>query len=570
MKNFKVALIGMLLLSALSWWACNKENLTSGGKIVDVAFAGRIMDETGAAIAGAQVNVGGKMVLTDDNGVFRTEQVQLPDNDAILKVSKTGYFDFSRAYFVEDEALQTVTIQLLRRIQVGSFNNASGGTVNIPGGVSLKFPANTADASGTIRVYARYLNPTDEELGLFMPGDLRAIDAGGEEQTLGTFGMVAVELESSAGKTQIATGKEVELSMPIVNTQAADAPADIPLWYFDTEKARWIEEGTAQKVGNKYVGTVKHFSFWNCDVGLPLVQLSGKVYIGDLEHPLVGAQVQLTTTATNWPSYATTDANGCFSGGVIKDAEMVLPIQSFDQCGTLILYTQTIGPFSSNTMLQPIILSSSAFEFTTISGTLVDCSGQPVTNGYIRLSASEVAFADENGVFSYDLIDCGGVSSIIVQAFDLDNLKESPLQTVAIPANGGNVALGNITVCTGLDEYIQYTLDGQTFTASEPYGGLIDSMNTNQTIYLYREASGTTTIISLSFNASQPGTYPMTYFSVNNLGVSQAQMGNITTNLTTFAANVGDYFMGTFSGSFQDNQGVNHMISGSYRVKRDY
>ena len=51
MKNFKVALIGMLLLSALSWWACNKENLTSGGKIVDVAFAGRIMDETGAAIA---------------------------------------------------------------------------------------------------------------------------------------------------------------------------------------------------------------------------------------------------------------------------------------------------------------------------------------------------------------------------------------------------------------------------------------------------------------------------------------------------------------------------------------
>lgn len=569
MKNVKVALIGMLLLSALSWWACNKENLTSGGKIVDVAFAGRIIDESGAAIAGAQVQVGSKMVMTDDNGVFRTEQVQLPDNDAILKVGKTGYFDFSRAYFVEDEALQTVTIQLLRRIQVGSFNNASGGTVNLPGGVSLQFPANAADASGTIRVYGRYLNPTDQELGLFMPGDLRAINAGGEEQTLATFGMVAVELESSAGKTQIATGKEVELSMPIVNTQAADAPADIPLWYFDTEKARWIEDGTAQKVGDKYVGTVKHFSFWNCDIGLPLVQLSGKVYIGDLEHPLVGALVQLTTTASNWPSFATTDANGCFSGGVIKDAEMVLTIQSFDQCGTQVLYTQTIGPFSNNTVLPPIILSNSSFEFTTISGTLIDCNGQPVANGYIRLSASDVAFADENGVFSYDLINCDNVSSIVVQAFDLDNLKESPLQTVAIPGNGGNVALGNITVCTGLDEYIQYTLDGQVFTVAEPYGGLIDSVS-SQSIYLYSESSGTTTMISFSFNASQTGTYPMTYFTVNNLGVVQAQTGNITTNLTSFAANIGDYFIGTFSGNFQDNQGVNHTISGSYRVKREW
>jgi len=570
MKNVKVVLIGMLLLSALSWWACNKENLTSGGKIVDVAFAGRIIDETGAAIAGAQVQVGSKMVLTDDNGVFRTEQVQMPDNDAILKISKTGYFDFSRAYFVEDEALQTVIIQLLRRIQVGSFNNASGGTVNIPGGVSLKFPANAADASGTIRVYGRYLNPTDDELGLFMPGDLRAINAGGEEQTLATFGMVAVELESSAGKTQIATGKEVELSMPIANIQAAQAPTDIPLWYFDTEKARWIEDGTAQKVGNKYVGTVKHFSFWNCDVGLPLVQLSGKVYLGDLEHPLAGAQVKLITTASNWPGFATTDANGCFSGGVIKDVEMELSILSFDQCDIQVLYTQTIGPFSSNTMLPPIILSNSSFEFTTISGTLIDCNAQPVANGYVRFSAGEIAFADENGVFSYTLIQCSGVSSVEVQAFDLDNLKKSPLQTVTIPANGGNIALGNITVCTGLDEYIQYNLDGQVFTAVEPYGGLIDSMNNNQTIYLYREASGTTSMISLSFNASQPGTYPMTYFSVNNLGIVQAQMGNITTNLTTFAANVGDYFIGTFSGSFQDNQGGNHTITGSYRVIREF
>ncbi len=570
MKNLKVALIGMLLLSALSWWACNKDHLTSGGQIVDVAFGGRIIDESGLPVPGAEVRLGTTMVLTDDNGVFRTERLKLPDNDAILTVNKNGYFDFSRAYFVEDEALQTVTIQLLRKIQVGSFNNAAGGNINIPGGPTLKFPANATDASGTIRVFARYLDPTDDQLGLFMPGDLRAINAGGEEKTLGTFGMVAVELESAFGKAQIAGDKEVELSMPVLSTQASQAPSEIPLWYFDTEKARWIEEGSAQKIGDRYVGKVKHFSFWNCDVGLSLVQLSGKVYIGDLQHPLVNAQVKLTVGSV-WPGYAFTDENGCFSGGVIKDEVMELTIQVFDQCGYQVLYTATIGPFSDNTTLAPIILTGTSAASTHITGSLVNCAGQPVTNGYIHLSPYAVVFADENGAFSYDILSCTTVPSITAQAFDLDNLKESPVQTVALSSGGGNVDIGiPLTVCTGLDEYIQYTLDGQQYTLAEPYGGAIDSMNTDQTIYLYISPNGTTSAITLSFNANQAGTYPLTYFAVNEINILPGQYGNITTNLTTFPATANDYFIGTFSGNFQSEEGNSHTISGNYRVKRDY
>lgn len=568
MKNLKVALLGMFLLSALSWWACNKDNLQSGGKIVDVTFAGRIIDEAGLPISGAQIHLGGETILTNDQGIFRTAKVKLPDNDAILTVNKNGYFDFSRAYFVEDEAFQTVTIQLLRRVQVGSFNNTSGGTINIPGGVTLKFPPNAADASGSIRVFARYLSPADQELGLFMPGDLRAINAGGEELTLATFGMVVVELESTSGKAQVAEGKEVELSMPILSTMAADAPSEIPLWYFDIEKSRWLEEGSAQKTGNQYVGKVKHFSFWNCDVGLPLVELSGKVYLDDEQHPLAAGQVILTTTASGWPGYAITDANGCFSGAVIRGVEMELTIQSFDQCGSQILYTQTIGPFNSNTALPPIILNSSVFNATTVTGLLLDCNNQPVQNGYVRI-ANTFAFANEDGLFSYNLVSCNSISSIDVQAFDLDNLKESPVQTVALPPTGGTVNIGIMIVCTGLDEYIQYTLDGQTYTATEPSGVLDDSLNNDLTVYLQSQ-NGTTTNMYMVFGANQTGTYPLDYLSVNSLQVSSAQSANVSTTVTTFPAVVNDYFIGTFSGSFQSSQGANHTISGSYRVKRDY
>ena len=119
MKNLKVTLGALLLLlSMVSWWACNQDPIDMEGRLVDVTFAGRIIDESGVPIAGGQVQAGTQTATTDDNGVFRTQKVQLPDRDAILTVSKDGYFEFSRAYIVEDEALQTVTIQLIKKVQV--------------------------------------------------------------------------------------------------------------------------------------------------------------------------------------------------------------------------------------------------------------------------------------------------------------------------------------------------------------------------------------------------------------------------------------------------------------------
>jgi hypothetical protein len=56
---------------------------------------------------------------------------------------------------------------------------------------------------------------------------------------------------------------------------------------------------------------------------------------------------------------------------------------------------------------------------------------------------------------------------------------------------------------------------------------------------------------------------------VNNYNVPAAQCPNITTNLTTFPANQGDYFIGTFSGTFLDIESTSHTVSGNYRVKRE-
>ena len=567
MKNWKILLPAVLLLSAL-WFACRDQDSDDGYENEsDVTFAGRVIDENGQPIEGAQVRAGAELAITDENGVFRTKPYSLPTRDAKLSITKIGYFDFSRAYIVEDYAIQTVTIQLLRKELVGSFNANAGGTVQVPGGVSLHFPAGAVPVSGEVQVFARYLDPTSPDLSLHMPGDLRGISTGGEDQTLATFGMLGVELTSASGQPlQIASGSEVEITMPIPASQLSVAPASIPLWYYDHDKARWIEEGSAQKVGNQYVGTVKHFSFWNCDAGFPLVQLNGKVYLDNYELPLANATVRLTILSSGWQGYGWTDANGCFGGSVPLNEAMKLEILLTDQCGNQAIYSQDIGPFSADAILPPIFISNPQVQAVSIEGRLLDCGGQPVTNGYAKIEISgsqHVVFTNQAGEFELNFLNCNNNASGTVIAYDLTNLLESASQNFNI--SSGTVDIGDIQVCNALSEYIQFDLDGQSRTHIDPAA----AKDGNYTfVYAFDSTSMGGTSISFNFtNSGQTGTFPLNYLNIWPPGDSTSVL-NVTTIVTEYG-NVGEPIVGTFSGTYQSLGGANHTVSGSYRVLRE-
>ena len=109
-----------------------------------------------------------------------------------------------------------------------------------------------------------HLDPSDPTTKDKMPGSLLAQNNSGAQRILETFGMLNVELQDASGnKLQIVNPTSIE--MPISAFQLATAPTTIPLWYFDETLGYWKQEGSATKVGNKYVGTVNHFSWWNCD-----------------------------------------------------------------------------------------------------------------------------------------------------------------------------------------------------------------------------------------------------------------------------------------------------------------
>jgi hypothetical protein len=493
---------------------------------------------------------------------------------ALVTVSKDGYFEISRPYIVEDEALQTITIQLLAKAYAGSVSANAGGTVNVIGGPKLNFPANAVtDAngnvySGQIFVYARYLDPSDPNLGLFVPGDMTAENAGDDEVFLSTYGMIGVELETSNGqKLKVAPGKEVELRMPILASQAASAPSSIPLWYYDVAKGHWQEDGSAQKVGNEYVGKVTHFTFFNCDSPFPLTQLHGKIYLENTSQPLANALVRITLLATGSSAFGYTDGEGHFGGCIPKDEALKLEVLLPEDCGGQVYYAANVGPFPDVSTLPDIIIPASAqVPVVKISGKLLDCNGQSVANGYVKVqqgTSKHFVYPSTNGQFEYTMVVCGnGAQTGDVVGYDLTNLLESTPAAFSTPPNTVNI--GNLTVCTALAEYIQYTLDGQSVTKLSPrasFAGLTTGISSEDS---------TATWININFdNNGQTGVFPITWLEANNIQFDAQLPNSLSTSVTTFGANQGDLIIGTFGGNFQSFGGASHTINGSYRVIRE-
>lgn len=583
-------LLSLALLLSVFLTSCEDNDPILSGPSVDVAFAGQVFDENNEPVSGALVKAGDEATLTDVNGVFRLAATRLPGDHALLTVEKSGYFSFNRAYQVKNKSIQSLSIQLLKQTEVGLLSSGTGGTVQVPGGATLIFPANAlADASGNlyngnVRVVARFLDPTDRHtMSLSMPGNLSAINAAGELRQLATYGMIGVELYATNGqKLNVAAGQQVEMRVPIDPSIVSSAPDNMPLWHYNEADGYWLEEGQAQKTGNEYVGKVSHFSWWNYDAPYPSINASGHVYFNNLQTPAIGVHVWIgpANQGMGWGcGHGQTDMNGFYSGAIAKDMPLKIWVTQYSPAcgGNATLYTADIGPFSSDVTIPDIIITNVPnLQTIQVEGRLVDCNNAPVPNGYAKLQIDNnytlTLIADNDGYFSYTYATCNNapVSGNVI-GYDLTNLKESALQNFTFSNNAAN--LGDIVVCTSLSEFVQYSLDGgATITLVDPIVSVLqDSFPaTGYNTSIWAENNNQFAItLGWSSPDIQTGVFPLDRFFVNPLEVNMAQ-SNLNTTVTSVALTVGDLLIGTFGGTFVDLNGGSHTITGSYRVKRDW
>jgi len=545
---------------------------------VQASLSGKVVDENNNAVGGAMVKSGSSTAITDNRGLFRFDNIQLDKYAALVTVEKSGYFKAFRTFSASANAVNFVKVKLVPKILAGTIDAATGGSVSLADNSRITMPASSVVVkssnqpyTGSVKVYAAVIDPTSPDIAQAVPGSFQANDANNYRVLLKSYGMLAVELEGSGGEQlQIASGKTAKLRFTIPSSLRATAPSAIALWSIDETTGLWKEEGSASKSGDYFEGDVTHFSFWNCDISIPTMYL--EMTIVTAEGPLPFTLVKITRLNNGGSSYGYTDSAGHVGGLVPKNEPLMLEVMN--TCNQPV-YSQNIGPFSSNTNLGTITVTIPPVSSLQITGSAVTCSNQPVTNGNALIYVDGILYNKpiNNGNFSLTITRCTN-SSVTVEVIAIDNAANQQSNAWTGTATTGTLNTGSIAACgTSSVSYIDYSVDGSNFSLS--------TANASDSITTYG-ANGTTQQATavFGFRISQPninisfytqgaavGTFPLQFLTVNQYDpVALVLPFNVT--FTTYGA-PGQFIEGNLSGQIRElaNNAL-HTVTASFRVRR--
>jgi len=596
----------MFLFSLITVTSCQKDDGNSGGVQQEIIpdtfskyfgnqvsrnFIGNVIDTNKNPIEGVTITIGSETATTDSNGIFILNNANVKDRFGYIKAEKTGYIHGSRSV-VPSNGTNKVTIMLMEATVVGTVNSGSAETVAMANGSSVSLDGNFikedgSEYSGSVDVIMHHLDPADNDMAAQMPGMLYAQNTDGAERMLQTLGMLAVELRGNNGEDlNLATGSTSEIKIPVDASLMGIAPTTIPLWYFDEVNGYWKEEGQATLLGNMYVGTVSHFSFWNCDIPAEAITLC--ITATNAHNDSLNNLWVSITSATFGTTYGYTNENGEVCGFVPSDETLELNVYSYNFCGNTPLYTEMIGPFSADSNISVIVPDNSDIIEETVVGNFNTCDGNAVTDGYVQLSYGNQTFTDavSDGTFEINLLRCAEDNTFKIKASDYVNLQttDSISYTFTTPLTN----IGTISACNAVTEFIQYTIDnedtvfiidnieGTFYTDSPNYNGPVVNISgfgadqgNDTCFYMLGKLDETT----------YEGTYD--YYDWNNIDDNDTGFNlqecfdmtnvnnNITYNLTSLGA-VGEYIDINFSGTYEDFNGNAHTINGVVHVLRDF
>lgn len=582
------ALIGFFM--CVFFFSCQKDFSGSNGtgsetadftsKVTASLVSGFVTNDNNNAVMGATVRLGTNTVTTDKYGYFEFRNTEVIKTAALVTVTHSGYFNGIKTFIGANNKGAFFRVKLIPKTTAGSFNAATGGSVQLTNGLRITLPAsgvmnaNTlAYYTGNVSVSASWLDPSSLDLPLTMPGDLRGISTDGALKALTTYGMIAVELRGSAGELlQVATGSKAGIEMPIPPTHIATAPATIPLWYFDEAKGLWKEEGQATKTGSSYIGDVSHFSFWNCDVPNNYVQLTCTIQDNN-GNPVAHAYVRLSETGNpNNAAGGFTDSAGYVGGAVPPNKTLVMNVYASYSCFTP-AYTQSVTTTNQNIALG--VINIPAGTLASVSGNLTTCNNTPVTDGYIMMLYNNQYFrktVTAAGAFNFTTALCGASQPVSFVA--VDNAAQQQGSLVNYTLVTGNNPVGTLQACgTAIPEFLNYSINGgATVNFTPPGDSLAYYPNATSAFSIYANRAGTTSFATLqaTLNGIAPGS-SQTLISFRALQLPQQPTipNPITVNITEFG-NVGQFISGNFSGTLADPSPPNttYTVTCSFRVRR--
>lgn len=584
MKAIRIITYALFLCSGILWVNCSKSDKSGTPdpdpaiyipEYVTATVTGRVVDDNNKPVSAAVIKAGSASTSTDANGNFRLSNVSLDKNAGYVKVEKDGFFQGNRTFTVNETTTNYVTIQLIKKTVAGTINSIAGGNVTVPSGGSISFPDNSivnnatkAAYSGTVSVNAFFINPAASNFRDIMPGSLHGINSNTQLVGLKSFGMMAVELTGAAGeKLQLAAGKSATITFPIPTDLLGSAPATIALWSFNDTTGLWKQEGSATKQGNNYVAKVGHFSFWNCDDPFPIVYFRA-ILKDQGNNPIRNAQVvlQIVGDTLNPAGNGHSDSSGRVSGFIPVNKSLKMTV--YNTCGAVI-HTQNIGPYSTNTDLGSISINFAGPSSVTITGTVVNCTGNLVTNGqvFITLNNKNYGAQVKNGSFSILIERCDNATvTAKLQALDLGAAQQGTETSISVGT--GTVNTGPLSACgSNINEFINFTYNSTQLVLLPPDELYADRINTTTEI-LGATANQKNLILFTFQGAAATGTVVLDSLSFVAESSTWRNSGVINATITEYAQ-AGGYISGSFSGSaIRTSTTTPVPVTCNFRVKR--
>jgi len=409
------------------------DNIPTPAEKIFTTVNGLVLNKEEKVLENAQVFLGDKTVLTDENGFFQVSTFLLKGG-ATIKVKYEGYFDAIGTIIPHADAITKVNI-VLEAIPASqgydtgrtiSFGTESG---------SANFPKDAfqhTDGSpftGTVAITGHSVDPTSADFNKTHPGFLQT-KVNNTAKFLHPFTFMRVELHNDLGQP-LDINKAVELKMDIPESLQSVAPEEIPMWYLDTELGLWVEDGTAYLEGNQYVGKVSHFTDWVCGFAFDYYTMTGNITQDGNAFPFADIGIKYGRARFSFRS----NENGDFAIPIItydrqfniSDFFAQYSLDVLSSCAKVI-YEETNLPrpeadFSKNLA----VTSNDAF---SVSGNLFcNSTEQPADNAYLLIRFEESTFEeiitpDANGAFNFVVTDCG-LSNITLRGYNPDTKEKS-------------------------------------------------------------------------------------------------------------------------------------------------
>jgi hypothetical protein len=414
-------------------------------------FMGIIVDKNGDKLENVLVTVGNTTTLTDRNGLFIVNNAQVFENFAYVKAQKDGYLNGSRVVIPKTNGTNRISITLIKReirqrIQSGIVSEVSLGTTKV------RFAGDfiTADGSpyvGPVDVSLHYVRPNDLTTFTEAPGNFLAQTVSNEARALETYGMVNVNLFSPSGElVNINPESPATITFPVDYTQAQDAPETIQLWYFDEAQGYWKEEGQAIKDGNRYVGEVTHFTWWNCDIPFDAVQFCFTLTPANNTEPTPYFVSIKRISTGEFIYFGLVSSYEAECGLIPRNEEIEISVSGgidSQACSGSQIHQEVLGGYATDAAAN--ITFQEDTTITPIAGIATNCAGDPITNGYIYINNVNT-FNITDGTINIAVQTCANVTETLpIQLFDLDTNQWTIVNDVVM--DGNLINIGNLSTC---------------------------------------------------------------------------------------------------------------------------